>query len=427
MPLIKSVNPASVVSQFLAPSALVLNDVASIHGVVKTIARDTMSYYSGNVTMTPETIAVFPAPHYWWQAGAAWGSMLDYSHYTGDSSYDETITQALLSQVGPKHDFMVPLHYGSEGNDDQAFWSFAILDAAERNFPQPDDSIPPWLTIAENIWNTMAPRWDMSSCGGGLNWQIFPDNPNGMNYKNSVANGGFFLMSARLARATGNQTYVDWANKVYDWSAKIGLIDAQYNVYDGAGANKQCTDTNQVRFTYTQGIYTYGAAVMNDVTGGSGPWGDRTQGLLNAAKIYFGGPNNVAPNVMWEPACEAAGVCNYDMTSFKAYMSRFLWNTAQMMPSTRPAVEALLKPSAMAAAKACAGGDSGTACGHKWYTGGFDGQTGLGEQMTALETIQGLLSGSAAPPLKAGQIKHVKGTRPPPPQPSGTEGKLTRI
>lgn len=426
MPLIKSVNPASLVSQFLAPAALVLNDAASIRGVARTIAQDTMSYYSGNVTMTPETIAVFPAPHYWWQAGAAWAAMLDYSHYTGDHTYDETITQSLLSQVGPKHDFMVPLHFGSEGNDDQAMWSFAVLDAAERNFPQPDDRIPPWLTIAENIWNTMVRRWDTTSCGGGLNWQIFPDNPNGMNYKNSVSNGGFFQMSARLARATGNQTYADWATKVYDWSAQIGFVDKQFNVFDGAGANKQCTDTNQVRFTYTQGIYTYGAAVMNDVTGGQGAWADRTKGLLSAAKIYFGGPQNVAPGVMWEPACEAAGVCNPDMRSFKGFNSRFLWMTARLMPETRPAVEALLQPSAMAAAKACSGGDSGHSCGHKWYTGGFDGETGLGEQMTALETIQGLLSGAAAAPLKAGEIKHVKGTRPPPPQPQGTEGKLTR-
>ena len=133
--------------------------------------------------------------------------MLDYSHYTGDSSYDEVITQALLSQVGPKFDFMQPLHFGSEGNDDQAFWSFAVLEAAERNFPQPNDTIPPWLDIAENIWNTMAPRWNESHCGGGLAWQIFESNPNGMSYKNSVSNGGFFQLSARLARATGNDTY----------------------------------------------------------------------------------------------------------------------------------------------------------------------------------------------------------------------------
>lgn len=77
--------------------------------------------------------------------------MLDYSHYTGDYSYDKVIIEALLSQVGPNFDFMNPRYANSEGNDDQAFWAFSILEAAERNFPQSNDSIPPWLQIAENI------------------------------------------------------------------------------------------------------------------------------------------------------------------------------------------------------------------------------------------------------------------------------------
>ena len=130
-----------------------------------------------------KTLAIFPDPVYWWMAGTCWGSMLNYAHLTEDTSYNDVITQAINSQVGPKFDLMVPRHYGDEGNDDQAFWSFTILEAAESNFPQPDDSIPPWLQIAENVWNTMVPRWNTTSCGGGLAWQIFESNPNGMTYK----------------------------------------------------------------------------------------------------------------------------------------------------------------------------------------------------------------------------------------------------
>lgn len=109
--------------------------------------------------------------------------MLDYQHYTGDASYHDVITEALLSQVGPNFDYMVPRHQGDEGNDDQAFWSFTVLEAAERNLPQPNDSIPSWLTLAENIWNSMVVRWNTTACGGGLAWQIFESNPNGMTYK----------------------------------------------------------------------------------------------------------------------------------------------------------------------------------------------------------------------------------------------------
>lgn len=48
--------------------------------------------------------------------------MIDYWAYTGDDSYNPTITQALLAQVGPNNNFMPPAYFSSLGNDDQAFW-----------------------------------------------------------------------------------------------------------------------------------------------------------------------------------------------------------------------------------------------------------------------------------------------------------------
>ncbi|KAI1756938.1 glycoside hydrolase family 76 protein [Xylaria castorea] len=392
---------------FVAPKDLNINDPGSIRSVSSTIAYDTMSYYTGNTTNTPDTIAIFPQPHYWWQAGACWGAMLDYSHFTGDPSYDDVITQALLSQVGPNFDFMSTLYAGSEGNDDQAFWAFSILEAAERNFPQPDDRIPPWLQISENIWNTMVLRWDDATCNGGLHWQIYPGNPNGLDYKNAVSNGGFFQMSARLARATENETYFRWSEKVWDWSRNIGLIDQDFTVFDGASSSQECHNTNPLSFSYSQGIYMYGAAVLFNYTNGDETWADRTNGLLQASRSYFS-PFPNATNIMYEHACELFNTCNTDMKSFKGYLSRFMAATTLMMPSTLHNVRELLRTSAVAAGKACSGGDGSTACGEKWYAGGYDGNTGLGQSMTALETIQALLAFDAQPPLKYGEIKHVK-------------------
>ncbi|KAH9909134.1 glycoside hydrolase [Xylariomycetidae sp. FL2044] len=403
---VKSGTAASLAAVFVAPKDLDISDPTSIRSVASTLAHGTMSYYTGNITNTPATIAVFPPPHYWWQAGAAWGAMLDYSHYTGDSSYDEVITQALVSQVGPAFDFMVPAHQGDEGNDDQAFWSFAVLDAVERNWPQPNADVPPWLQIAENIWNTMMPRWNTSSCGGGLAWQIFPDNSNGMDYKNAVSNGGFFQLSARLARATGNETYAQWANTIYDWSETVGFINQDYLVLDGASSKANCNDTNPVSFSYSQGIYMYGAAVMYNYTDGNTTWGDRTNNLIKGSSSYFG-PDQNATNIMYEHACETHDTCNTDMKSFKGYLSRFMWATTLMMPSTLPDVQPWLHTSAVAAGQACSGGDNGIVCGEKWYVGGYDNNPGLGQQMTALETVQGLLVGQSRPPYKGDEIQHV--------------------
>ncbi|KAL9946980.1 hypothetical protein ACHAQF_007951 [Verticillium nonalfalfae] len=103
-----------------------------------------MSHYNGNVSGQPEMVGDLPDPYYWWQAGALWGAMLDYYHFTGDSSYNDVVIQALTAPVntGPHHDYNPPEHFDELGNDDLGFWGFAVMAAAERNFPQPDLSVP---------------------------------------------------------------------------------------------------------------------------------------------------------------------------------------------------------------------------------------------------------------------------------------------
>ncbi|KAK4647108.1 uncharacterized protein QC761_122600 [Podospora bellae-mahoneyi] len=405
MRFVKYVRPVAVpavIISAVAPKELNISDSLSIKGVAKTVAANAMSYYSG----TPEKFVDLPQPYYWWQAGALMGSMLDYSHYTGDHSYDKLIARGLLDQVGPDFDYMLPTHFGQEGNDDQAFWGMSVMAAAERNFPQPDPNVPGWLDMGANIFDSLAGRWNTTACQGGLLWQIFASNPNGLDYKNTVSNGGFFQIAARLARATGNKTYSDWAEKVWDWTEGIGMIDKFGNVYDGAHASKDCKDTNPVTFSYSASIYIYGAAVMADVTQDK-KWTERTERMVEASRSFFS-PFENATNIMYEHACEQVDKCNQDMRSFKAYFSRFVYAAARYVPSIKPAIEELWHTSVEAAAKTCTGGASGTQCSHKWYTGAFDGNPGLGQEMSALETIQGLLALDAEAPLKGGEIKTVR-------------------
>lgn len=338
------------------------------------------------------------------------GSLLDYSHYTADDSYDDLLTTALSANIGPTNDLMIPKYQGQEGNDDQAFWTFNMLTAAERNLPQVDDaSVPSFLQVAENAWNSLSGRWNTSACGGGLLWQIFPENPNGLNYRNSVSNGGLFQISARLYRATGNQTYLDWANKVWDWSVAIKMVDENYFVYDGADSSTNCTDMNPISFSYSAGIYLYGAAVLANTTEGNAAstWTQRTEGLLKASESFFS-PYENSTNIMYEHACEQVERCNVDMKSFKGYLSRFMYASTLMVPSIQADVKQLLNASATAAANACSGGEDSVTCGQKWYVGGFDGNVGLGQQMCALETVQGHLVQQAAAPLRKGEIKDVR-------------------
>jgi mannan endo-1,6-alpha-mannosidase len=74
--------------------------------------------------------------------------------------------------------------------------------------------------------------------------------------------------------------------------------------------------------------------------------------------------------------------------------------TTKVAPWTADQILPLLASSAQAAALSCSGGNgSPTVCGTKWTTGAYDGVTGVGQQMSALEVIQSNLIKKVAGPV----------------------------
>lgn len=223
-----------------------------------------MKYYTGN--NTGDVPGNLPDPYYWWEAGAMFMCMIDYWYYTGDTTYNDEVKQALVWQAGDDENFMPTNQTKTEGNDDQGFWGMAAMTAAETNFTNPGEDEPQWLALAQGVFNSMAARWDNSSCGGGLKWQIFTFNT-GYDYKNSIANGCLFNLAARLAHYTGNDTYAQWAERTWDWIESVGLMSDSYAVYDGSSDLDNCTELDHVQWTYNNGIYMFGAAMMYDYVG----------------------------------------------------------------------------------------------------------------------------------------------------------------
>lgn len=327
---------------------------------------------------------------------------MEYWHYTGDDSYMNVTQEALTAQLGPAYDFNVPEEAFNEGNDDQAFWVFAAMSAAEYSFPQPPAPIPSWLTIAKNAWEAYRSRWDTSACRGGLKWQFHPQNA-GYFYKNSISNGAFFQLSARLARFTGNQTYVSWATKIWDWTSGVGLIDNIYNVFDGTDETINCSAVDHHQWTYNVGVFLYGAAMLQNYTNGSSPWIGRTAGLLDAANTFLT-PFKNATDIMFEAECELSMTCNVDQLSMKAYLIRWLAGTSIVAPFTAGRVGQILRTSAQAAASACTGGPYNNTCGSKWYIHGWDGTSGLGQQLSAMEAMYALLVNQTNPPITLSNV-----------------------
>ncbi|KAL9129393.1 MAG: hypothetical protein Q9175_007306 [Cornicularia normoerica] len=303
-----------------------------------------------------------------------WGWMVEYWHYTSDTSYNEVVSQAILAQASPTDDFMMSEEAGQLGNDDQVFWGLTAMTAAERSFPIPSTASVTYIDLAKGVFNDMAgPHWNTSTCNGGLQWQFNPNNA-GFYYKSSVANGGFFQLAARLAR--------------------------NHYVYDGTDDTGNCTGIDHDQWSYNAGTMLLGTAILANISSSNSTsiWATRAPGLLTSAQHVFFSPYPNATNVLFESMCEEASTCNNDQFSFKAYLSRWMTAATQMLPSLQTQVLDLIAPSTQAAALSCSGMNA-SICGTKWYVGGWDGTKGLGQQMAALDTIQGLLVNGTAPPL----------------------------
>ncbi|KAI1842262.1 hypothetical protein JX266_011547 [Neoarthrinium moseri] len=361
---------------------------SSIKEGAATLAYGLLQYYTGNET--GDVPGNLPDPYYWWEAGALFGTMIDYWAFTGDDTYVDITFQALQHQVGDDGDFMPQNQTLTEGNDDQGFWAMSAMTAAEMGFKDPDANGKQWLALAQAVFNEYVWRWDTSTCNGGLRWQVFTFN-NGYDYKNSVSNGCFFNLASRLARYTGNTTYADWADNVWNWMSDVGFIDNDYNIYDGASDTDGCTEIDKSQWTYNAGMFLEGSAAMYSYTNGSEKWEQRTNGILKTASTVFF--NN---SVMFEPPCEPQNNCKTDSFSFKAYFVRWLAKTTQLMSSTYDTIHPLLLASARGAALQCSGTATGTAgrqisgsaCGQHWVSGAnYDGTSGVGQQMSGLSAV----------------------------------------
>lgn len=158
----------SLIAFVSSVSSIVLdvNNRQSVLNATTLLAHGVQELYNGN--QTSGTIGKWPyPPYYWWESGGAWGGMMGYWHATKDESYTNVMMEALVSQFGPNYDFDRPEEAFNTGNDDQAFWVFVAMAAAEYGYPPPTSG-PGWHIIAQNAWEDYVYRWNSTMCNGGL-------------------------------------------------------------------------------------------------------------------------------------------------------------------------------------------------------------------------------------------------------------------
>lgn len=293
-----------------APASPTLTPHAgSIKAAAQIVASNILEFYPNNPNGTAPGIAsqpgadapigTFDSPYYWWEAGAVWNGLLDYWAVTGDAQYNSLVMQALLFQTGPNFDYMPTNQSKSEGNDDQGVWALAALTAAELALPMAASSHVSWTDLAVTVFNDQVKRWDTTTCSGGLRWQIFAFNA-GYNYKNSMSQGTFFQLAARLAVLTGNSTYADWATKVWDWTSDVGMLESGTKgtmlVYDGTVDTANCTQIDKLQWSMSTGLFLEGSVAMWQFTNVSRAFSSSIQPkptlLINPNTVH----NMVRPN-----------------------------------------------------------------------------------------------------------------------------------
>ncbi|OGE55973.1 hypothetical protein PENARI_c003G04757 [Penicillium arizonense] len=352
-----------------------ISDEQSIKDAASTSVYSMMTWYYGNET--GQIPGAFPDK--WWEGSALFLALLQYWHFTGDTTYNSELSIGLQWQSGDGGDYM-PSNYSSYlGNDDQMFWGLAAMTAAEYGFPDRSTGFS-WLSLAQGVFNTQVKRWDTSSCGGGLRWQIWPYQ-SGYGMKNSISNGGLFQLSARLARYTGDAIYLQWANKIWDWSVSSPLLsNTTWNVADSTNVDNDCATQGNAQWTYNYGTYLAGAAYMYNYTNGTtqDQWQTAVNGLLNKTfETFF-----LTGNIIEDFNCEPSETCNDNEILFKGLTSSWLALTAVLVPSTFDSVLAKLQTSGAAAAASCTGHNNGT-CGVRWYKSEYDGWLGMEEEISA--------------------------------------------
>ncbi|MFB6342742.1 glycoside hydrolase family 76 protein [Saccharicrinis sp. FJH62] len=114
-----------------------------------------------------------------------------------------------------------------------------------------------YLTIAKTNFDNMYARAATNDFGGGLIWK------QGVMSKNACINGPAMVACCYLAEATGDNTYIDKAKEIYEWS-KLYLFDPNSGKVNDAyylNTDNNQYETNYWSSTYNQGTYL-GAAIM---------------------------------------------------------------------------------------------------------------------------------------------------------------------
>lgn len=202
-------------------------------------ARDRYFYY-GNLGD--------PEFHYWPQAHAL-DVVLDAYSRTGEEAYRNLI-DAWHEGVYDRNDGWINDYY-----DDMEWNALAMLRAYRMTGDEK------FRESVDVLWENIKTGWTEVS-GGGIMWS--KPTPNS---KNAISNAPASILASRLYQLTGEDEYLEWARKTYDWQ-QANLVDRSTGaVWDHIVVEN---GEEEIRkdwiFTYNQGMYLGASLELYEIT-----------------------------------------------------------------------------------------------------------------------------------------------------------------
>lgn len=194
-----------------------------------------------------------------WGYGALCTMLATYEKCTRDKSRLRFLQKALEKLELYKSESGGYVHYNSHPDcfgagepyyDDNAWVVLALLDVYELKKTEK------YLPRAKEVTEYLYSGWSESI--GGIRWKEFD-----CDSSNTCSCGPTIVASCKLYKFTGDEKYLRWAEKIYEWTREK-LEDSDGTFFDKMF---ETGETDKSKYTYNTGTMIWSGALMHGITG----------------------------------------------------------------------------------------------------------------------------------------------------------------
>ena len=138
--------------------------------------------------------------------------------------------------------------------DDMEWMALALLRGCKANATLNRQ----YFNQVKTLFNDIVGGWSDVD-GGGIHWN--KDKTGDGRYKTSCSNAPAMILAARLYQETGEQDYLDWALRIYNY------MYAHNRFPDGVIKDNATNEDHEVTFSYNQGTWVGGLLELYKITG----------------------------------------------------------------------------------------------------------------------------------------------------------------